>query len=348
MGGMGRLTGTALLFLLGACGAGPDPAAAPTPETAEPAPPAAPTTDEPRAPEPPRLPAPPPDEAPAAEPAEPQPPAAEAWTGPGPAPLPGAVLPERRIIAYYGNPLSTRMGILGAIPPQQMLARLDAEVARWNAADPDTPAVPALHLIAVVAHADAGSDGKYRGRVSNEVVERVAGWADEAGALLFLDIQPALSTLQDEIPRLAQYLSRPDVHLGLDPEFSMKGGHRPGTRIGTMDAADINYAIDFLADLVREHDLPPKVLVVHRFTRNMITNTDQIRLRPEVQVVIHMDGWGPPSLKRQSYQAFVANDPVQFTGFKLFFHNDTKAGHPLMTPEQILRLEPRPLYIQYH
>jgi hypothetical protein len=273
---------------------------------------------------------------------------AESWTGPGPAPLPGAILPERRIVAYYGNPLSKRMGILGAVPPEQMLARLDAEVAKWNAADPETPAVPALHLIAVVAHADPGRDGKYRGRVSDEVVERVAGWAEGHGALLFLDIQPALSTVQAELPRLEQYLRRPNVHLGLDPEFSMKGGHRPGTRIGTMDADDINFAVDFLADLVRRHDLPPKVLVVHRFTRNMITDTDDIRLVPEVQVVIHMDGWGPPSLKRQSYQTFVANDPVQFTGFKLFYHNDTKAGHPLMTPQQILELDPEPVYIQYH
>ena len=273
---------------------------------------------------------------------------AEPWTGPGPAPLPGAILPDRRIVAYYGNPLSKRMGILGEIAPEQMLARLDRELARWNAADPDVPAIPALHLIAVVAHADPGWDGKYRGRVSDEVVERVAEWAERRDALLFLDIQPALSTVQEELPRLEQYLRRPNVHLGLDPEFSMKQGHRPGTRIGTMDAPDINFAMDFLAELVRRYDLPPKVLVVHRFTRNMITNTDRIRLRPEVQVVIHMDGWGPPPLKRQSYEVFVADDPVQFTGFKLFYHNDTKAGHPLMTPEQILELDPRPLYIQYH
>lgn len=273
---------------------------------------------------------------------------AESWTGPGPAPLPGAILPYRRIVAYYGNPLSKRMGILGALPPEQMLERLDQELAEWSAADPTAPAVPALHLIAVVAHADPGWDGKYRGRVSEEVVERVAGWAERRDALLFLDIQPALSTVQEELPRLEKYLRRPGVHLGLDPEFSMKQGHRPGSRIGTMNADDINFALDFLADLVQQHDLPPKVLVVHRFTRNMITDAERIRLRPEVQLVIHMDGWGPPPLKRRTYDAFVGADPVQFTGFKLFYHNDTKAGHPLMTPEQILELDPPPVYIQYH
>lgn len=127
----------------------------------------------------------------------------------------------------------------------------------------------------------------------------------------------------------------------------MKGGERPGTKIGTMDAADINYASEQLARIVRENDLPPKILVVHRFTRYMITNYEQIRLRPEVQIVVDMDGWGAPWLKRDSYRDYIVREPVQYTGFKLFYHNDTKKGDPLMTPEDVLRLEPKPLYIQY-
>ena len=84
------------------------------------------------------------------------------WPVDGPAPLPGAILPAKRIVAYYGNPLSKRMGALGEYEPQDMLNRLDKEVAAWRAADPATPVQPALHLIAVVAQADAGPSGKYR------------------------------------------------------------------------------------------------------------------------------------------------------------------------------------------
>src|SRR2546423_4195388 len=64
--------------------------------------------------------------------------------------LPGAILPGHRIVAFYGNPLSKRMGILGELPPEQMLARFDKEIAAWTRADPSTPVQPALHLIAVV------------------------------------------------------------------------------------------------------------------------------------------------------------------------------------------------------
>ncbi len=269
------------------------------------------------------------------------------WPVDGPSPLPGAILPAKRIIAYYGNPLSKRMGILGELPPDQMLERLDREVSTWNRADPTHPVQPALHLIVVVAQGYPGRDGKYRLRMADTLVEKVAGWAASRNALLFLDIQVGKSAVQEEIPRLAQFLRRPNVHLGLDPEFSMKSGDPPGRKIGTMNASDVNYAIRFLSDLVRTSSLPPKVLIVHRFTRTMLIGAKNIVLDPRVQVVINMDGWGNPWLKYDSYRDYVAREPVQFTGFKLFYHNDTKKGEPLLTPSELLRLTPQPLYIQY-
>jgi hypothetical protein len=270
------------------------------------------------------------------------------WPVKGPDPLPGSILPDKRIVAYYGNPLSKRMGILGEISPDAMLRRLDKEVAAWTKADSTTPAVPALHLIAVVAQGSAGADGMYRARMSDSLIARVYGWAQKHGALMFLDVQVGKSTLQKELPHLAQWLSKPDVHLGIDPEFSMKTGHAPGKRIGTMDARDINYASEFLQDLVTKHNLPPKVLVVHRFTRPMVTNYKNIKLDPRVQIVIQMDGWGNHFLKKDSYIAYVHNEPVQFTGFKIFYKNDVrKKGWTLMKPADVLALEPKPLYIQY-
>ncbi|MFN8571016.1 MAG: hypothetical protein U0132_03095 [Gemmatimonadaceae bacterium] len=261
--------------------------------------------------------------------------------------LPGSILPAKRIVAYYGNPLSKRMGILGEVEPDEMLRRLDREVSAWTKADSSTPVIPALHLIAVVAQGSAGSDGMWRARMGDDLIEKVYGWAQKRNALLFLDIQVAHSTLQAELPRLEKYLSRPNVHLGIDPEFSMKTGHAPGKRIGTYDARDVNYAKEWLAGLVDKYKLPPKVLVVHRFTRPMLTNASKITLDPRVQVVINMDGWGPPFLKKGSYVNYVYSEPVQYTGFKLFYHNDTKSGHALMSPSDVLALFPRPLYIQY-
>ena len=273
---------------------------------------------------------------------------APGWPVKGPEPLPGSILPGKRIVAYYGNPLSKRMGVLGEYDADDMLRRLDREVKEWSRTDTLTPVVPALHLIATVAQGSAGKDDKWRTRMSDSLVERVYDWARRRRGILFLDVQVAKSTLQAELPPLEKYLSRPDVHLGIDPEFSMKSGHNPGKRVGTYDARDVNWAIDYLAEIVDRYKLPPKVLVVHRFTRPMLTNAKQIRLDPRVQVVIHMDGWGSPSLKKASYDQYVASEPVQFTGFKIFYHNDVrKAGWRLMRPADVLALYPKPLYIQY-
>ncbi len=269
------------------------------------------------------------------------------WQYPGPRPLAGAILPNKRILAYYGNPLSKRMGILGEYPVDQMLEKLDAEVARWEAADSSIPVQPALHAVVVTAQGSPGRNGKYRLRMTNKMIDDVLAMAKKRDALVFLDIQVGQSTLQEEIPELEAYLKLPNVHLGIDAEFAMQEGQVPGRRIGSFNADDINYATNYLADLVKKYNIPPKLLIVHRFTEGMIRRTEDITLKPEVQVVMHMDGWGPPVLKKDTYRRYIKEEPVQFAGFKIFYKNDTKKGSRLMTPEEVVALTPTPLYIQY-
>ena len=272
------------------------------------------------------------------------------WPVHAPAPLPGSLLPNKRIVAFYGNPLSKRMGILGEIPYDQMLAKLDTVVAQWRSADPSMPVQPALHLIVSVAQPLPGKDGMYRQRSDPDLIEKIYGFAKARGGLTILDVQVGKSTLAAELPVLLPFLSRPDVHLGIDPEFFMhnnREGRIPGTKIGSMDAKDVNFAIDQLAEIVTKYHLPPKVLIIHRFTTNMLTHADRIKLDPRVQVVISMDGWGQPWHKFDTYRTCEAREPVQFTGFKLFFHNDTKKGDALLSPREVLALRPRPLYVQY-
>ncbi len=265
-----------------------------------------------------------------------------------PVPLAGAVLPFKRIVAFYGNLYSAKMGILGELPPSDMLAKLDEEVAAWNAVDTTIEAIPALHYIAVTAQGSAGRDGKYRSRMPFSQIDSVLRIAEKRKALVFLDIQVGFSNLQAEIPRLDTFLRMPHVHLGIDPEFSMKDDLPPGKRVGHFTADDINFAVTHLAELVRANDLPPKVLVVHRFTQGMVKGYDRIALQPEVQVVVNMDGWGAPALKRNTYQSYVFREPVQFTGFKFFYKNDLKPSpHRMMTIEEVNSFIPKPIYIQY-
>ena len=263
-------------------------------------------------------------------------------------PKTGALLPFNRIIAYYGNLYSKQMGVLGQYPTDEMLARLQTEVTAWQQADPSTPVIPALDYIAITAQGSAGDDGMYRARMPWSEIDKIITMADSIHGIVFLDIQVGLSDMKTEIPLLEKYLKMPQVHLALDPEFYMKSGDRPGSVIGTIDASDINYAANYLAQLVQTNNLPPKILVVHRFTLPMITHYKAIETLPEVQLVIDMDGWGSPQKKIGTYNATVAAQPVQFTGFKLFYKNDLLPPSPrIMTPTELLKLTPRPIYIQY-
>ena len=263
-------------------------------------------------------------------------------------PLEGAILPFKRIVAYYGNLYSKNMGALGEYPPKEMWQMLKDEVAAWQAADPDTPVIPAIHYIAATAQIDPMRDSTYRMRMPHHQIDSALAIAKMEDAILFLDLQVGHSTVLKETHALEKYLKMPHVHLGIDPEFSMKGGHAPGKKIGTFDADDINITTDYLAQLVRKHNLPPKILVVHRFTQGMVTNYQNIKLRPEVQIVMDMDGWGGPALKYNTYEQYIRKEPVQFTGFKIFYKNDIKPSpHRLLTPKEVMQLKPRPIYIQY-
>lgn len=270
------------------------------------------------------------------------------WPVKAPYPLPGAILPFKRVVSFYGNLYSTKMGILGELPRPQMLAKLKEEVKNWEQADTTTKVQPALHYIAMTAQGSPGKDGKYRLRMPFHQIDSVLSMAKEIDAITFLDIQVGLSTVQQEVPTLEKYLMRPDVHFGIDPEFSMKTGARPGSVIGTFNADDINYVSGYLAELVKKYNLPPKILVVHRFTQAMMTNYKQIKTRPEVQIVIDMDGWGHQARKINTYKMFAYREPVQFTGFKIFYKNDFREKNSrTMTPEEVLKLKPQPIYIQY-
>src|ERR1700690_2397813 len=109
-------------------------------------------------------------------------------------------------------------------------------------------------------------------------IEHPLDRANQMQGLLILDGQVGLSNVHTEIPLLEPYLKLPNVELAIDPEFAMQtSGRPPGTVIGTLSASDINYAAQYLASLVKQNNLPPKILIIHRFTEDMVTHYKQIK-----------------------------------------------------------------------
>lgn len=255
----------------------------------------------------------------------------------------GAILPGHRLVVYYGNQLVPAMGVLGEGAPEQMLARLKQQADAFAEADPTTPVQTALELVTVVAQAGAGADGLYRARMSDALIAEVAGWAERTGSLMILDVQPGRSSVASEVQALLPYLKQPNVHLGLDPEFAMAPDQVPGEVYGSIDATTINETVQTLSQLVAQEQIPPKLLIVHRFREHMVTNSSRIQSDPRVQVVMDMDGFGSPDMKLESYRTYIHDQPVQYAGVKLFYRQDK----PLFTPKQVLGLDPVPIVVIY-
>jgi hypothetical protein len=270
----------------------------------------------------------------------------EATPTPTPTPrpeLPGggrSILPEKRVVAFYGAPQSAELGALGIGTPDAAARRLKRQARPYER--PRRPVLPALELIAVIANADAGEDGMYRSRQPNAVIRRYLRAARRHGMLLVLDIQPGRSDFFTETTRLERWLREPDVGLAVDPEWRVTAPEVPGQVIGHVDAREVNATSAWLAQLVATHDLPQKLFVVHQFTDDMVDDS-ALKRRPELAMVLNADGFGSRPVKVSKYHAFTRAAPTFHQGFKLFYEED--AG--LMTPRQVLRLRPAPDVVVY-
>lgn len=250
-------------------------------------------------------------------------------------------LAKNRLVTFYGHPNSQRMGVLGEYDPEEMIRRLKKQAAAYTALDPQRPALCTIELIASVAQGSPGPQNLWLLRTSPAQIEQYAQLAEKHGCLLLLDIQIGYDTVANDIKAILPFLQRPYVHLAIDPEFHVKPGQQPGEHYGSVSAAEVMSASQTLADLVVQYNLPDKVLVLHQFRSDMVTNKEQIRPIPHVDLVVVMDGWGTPGSKINNYRAFIAEELIQYGGVKLFYQQD----EPLMTPEEVLALQPMPLVI---
>jgi hypothetical protein len=250
---------------------------------------------------------------------------------------------EALYVALYGFPGSRVLGVLGE-------QDVDATVRR--AQDVARPyerfgrrVVPTFEILASVASSQAGADGDYSNEFDPSRFQPHLDAAAEAGIHVVFDLQSGRSRFPDQAREYEALWRFPHASIALDPEWRVGPTERPGGGfIGSVDAAEVNETIDYVDGLIRQHQLPPKMCIVHQFTPSMITNKEQIRGTDLVQVVIQMDGFGSLELKRGSWARTVADlPPGAFTGWKNFYDED----RPTPTPAETMANEPTPRYVSY-
>jgi hypothetical protein len=254
-----------------------------------------------------------------------------------------SIFPEFRVVGFAGAPQAEELGELGIGSPDSAARRLERQARPYGQGRGRPPVLPAFELIATIANASPGDDGKYRTRQKTSVIRRYLAAARRAKAILILDVQPGHADFLSEVKALDEFLAEPDVSLALDPEWHMPEGQVPGQEIGSVTAHEVNEVAKHLSSISQSRRLPEKMLIVHQFTADMISDRKQLRTYPGVALTLNVDGFGTPLLKRQKYRALVRGDDPGEHGFKLFYREDTN----MMTPSQVLRLRPQPRFVVY-
>jgi hypothetical protein len=261
----------------------------------------------------------------------------------------GALLPHNRILSYYGHPNSSAMGILGEYSREEVHRLLMEQAAEYEAADPTRPVIPAFELIATVAQPHPGEDGTYVAYTGDEIIQEYVDYVTANNMILILDLQIGHDTIVNQINLIRHWLELPNVHVALDPEFSMKANEIvprdriPGEFIGEANGIDIQAGMELVSQIVAEAGIPPKVFIVHQFEEDMIYNKHLITPVPGVQFVLDMDGFGSPEAKTGNYGHFVRDQLVEYGGIKLFYRQDD----PLLTPAEIVALDPAAVVVIY-
>jgi hypothetical protein len=251
------------------------------------------------------------------------------------------ILPGHTVVAFYGAPQHEELGTLGIGTPAEAGRRLERQAGRYRGGG--RPLLPAFELIATIVQSAPGDDADHSQRQTPRTIRRYLRAARAHRALLILDVQPGLAPFMREVRALRRFLRKPDVSLALDPEWSLTPGQLPGQQIGSTDASTVNQVSRYLSRIVREEHLPQKLLVVHRFTNDMIRDEERLKPQPGVALTVNVDGFGDPPNKIAKYRDFTRGRRDRHHGFKLFYKEDSN----LMSPRRVLRLRPRPELIVY-
>jgi len=262
--------------------------------------------------------------------------------------LPGGgqvLFPGRRMVALYGNPTTSSLGVLGEQPLDEAIARAQRTAAEYDGLWGDEPVVPAFELITTVASAVAGPDGNYSTEMEIDELRPYVDAAREAGVYVVLDLQPGRTDFLTQAKIYEELLAEPHVGLALDPEWRLEPGEVHLVQIGSVSVDEVNAVVTWLADLTRERQLPQKLLILHQFRLDMIEGRERVDTsRDELAVLIHADGNGPPGSKHATYGALTAAPPPNiWWGWKNFYDEDS----PTFTPAETAAVEPSPVFVSY-
>lgn len=257
------------------------------------------------------------------------------------------ILPDgqaRRYLAYYGHPDTTALGVLGEQGPAETYEKMKGFVSDY--AGDGAQVIPTFEMIASVASAGPTDDGDYSYEWPLETFQPWIDFAAENDMYVVLDLQSGRDDFLSQAVQYEELLKLPFVGLALDPEWRLTNDQVHLEQVGRVGAAEVNEVVDWLADLVRDNGLPQKMIMVHQFRTSMIQDRQDLKHRPELQMIVQMDGDGTEPQKDATWGQLLdgAEDAHWAWGWKNFFDED-EPGPP--SPENTMSKVPSPVYVSY-
>ena len=280
----------------------------------------------------------------------------------------GAVLPTHRVVAFYAVPYAEPTGPAYE-PTDTMLAALRHQGAAYEQLDPGHPVQLGIDLVVSVPDAFPGPQNSYSHHVDAGTIQSYIDFCSKNDLLLFLDLNFGQSRIMDEVNFFLPYLEKyAFVHMAIDPEwmFPRRNGI-PGIHLSNVRASDLNPIIEAVAAIPMQYHVPRKILIIHQYRPDgdglkdpydagqaEIADKRHLLFDPRVDVVIHIDSVGGYAGdiqdKTLQYSEWVQHDMEKYDnflygGFKLFYQHEAKIR--LMTPKEVLSLDPPPMVVTY-
>ncbi len=252
---------------------------------------------------------------------------------------------NNHILAYYGHPKSKIMGIIGRHSIPELSVMLMKEAGNYDSVNSEKGIIPAFYLI----YGTCQPAGEIN-IIDKKLVESYIQYALEKGFLVYLDHQIGKYTISQAMDHILPFLKYPNVHLALDPEWRTI---RPMREVGSITGKELNAAQLQMKEYMAANNIPGKrQLVIHQFQTKMIRDIQDVKAVYDPVIPVHAtSGWGSPEAKLSTHSRNSKAGNIPYKGFKLWYYYSSKSGvhfdNPLMTPHQVLSLNPEPGLIIY-
>lgn len=252
---------------------------------------------------------------------------------------------ENHVLAYYGHPNSKIMGIVGRHSLPELGERVKKTSEKYDTLNGKKGVIPAIYLI----YGTCQPGGEIN-IMKRKQVEEYIEYAYQNGMLVYLDHQIGKYSIESAVKELLPFLKYPNVHLALDPEWRTD---KPMRVIGHVTAEELNMVQKMMRDYMIQNGIPGKrQLVFHQFNPRMVRNIANVRCDFDPVILVHVtSGWGTPQAKISTHARNARATNIPYKGFKLWYFFSNRQGvhydWPLMTPEQVLALDPEPNLVIY-